>query len=370
MTSGDAPNSIIITVAARINPAQNESTVVPEPNNLVYPLPGGGGKTYETSFIEFPSFPRIAMHTGSITTRGNHPPAWENSDGERAGTTGVYAEIDGTLVTGASLLGATNETFAFLYDVPTTNSDDTGIKFDVFPGAAAITDNEVIAFKGNFQIDKVAKTGVFFRQLTNKKWGGAVNDAHFVASSDSAIPNPALCRNTTTFGSTAPPSAAGNTMVFVGLDNEDDPSCGGIYQASFVSNPTLNVLVSLGETLVPGLPEPLTRLGEGLSYDESLLAFWGAWGTETKTIRLYCRTTGNQDRRDFCNHVGNFTGGLGDPKSTCIDANDVVIYPCYQEKEVPVNQGIFVLDLANNIGNNVLYLIARVGDGGSFDDFV
>jgi hypothetical protein len=114
----------------------------------------------------------------------------------------------------------------------------------------------------------------------------------------------------------------------------------------------------------------LTRLGEGLSYDESLLAFWGAWGTETKTIRLYCRTTGNQDRRDFCNHVGNFTGGLGDPKSTCIDANDVVIYPCYQEKEVPVNQGIFVLDLANNNGNNVLYLIARVGDGGSFDDFV
>jgi hypothetical protein len=102
---------------------------------------------------------------------------------------------------------------------------------------------------------------------------------------------------------------------------------------------TLKVLISLGETLVPGLSpnEPLTRLSEGLVYDDSLLAFWGSWGDETKTVRLFCRMDGEESRRDFCNNVGNFTGGNGDPNNICDDDPDT---PCYQEKEVPVNQGI------------------------------
>jgi hypothetical protein len=93
-------------------------------------------------------------------------------------------------------------------------------------------------------------------------------------------------------------------MVFVGLDNEEQPSCGGIYQASLVPNPKLTVLIKLGETAVPGLSlnETLTCLGEGLSYDGSLLAFWGSWGNETKTVHLYCATTGEQVRRDYCNN--------------------------------------------------------------------
>jgi hypothetical protein len=239
----------------------------------------------------------------------------------------------------------------------------------VFPGAPAITDSNIIAFKGNFQVANVSKTGVFFRQLTPNAEYGGTNDVKFVASSDSDIPNlNDACTNGTKFGSTAPPSAAGSTMVFVGLDNEDDPSCGGIYQAILVPpNPELKVLISLGETLVPGLipNATMTRVGEVLSYDESLLAFWGSWGNETKTVRLFCPTTGEQARRDYCNNVGNFTNGTGDPNSICDDNPDT---PCYQEKEVPVNQGIFVLDVASN----VLYLIARTStsNGGEFDDFV
>jgi hypothetical protein len=359
--------SVITKVLARSAPEKNESTVVPQPNNINYTVPGGGGD-YPASFTEFPSFPRIALNTDSIATRGLHPPVWEyvvnDTVTSRVGTTGVYVEIENQLYTGASLLGATGEAFAPLYDVPSSSSDNSGLKFDVFPGAPSITNNNFIAFKGNFQVGNVSKTGVFFRQLTPNAEYGGTNDVKFVASSDTEIPNPNnACSPGTKFGSTAPPSAAGSTMVFVGVDNEDDPSCGGIYQASLVPNPTLNVLINLGETLVPGLSpnEPLTGLGEGLSYDESLLAFWGSWGNETKTVRLFCPTTGEQARRDYCN---NATGN-GDPNSICDNDPDT---PCYQEKEVPVNQGIFVLDVASG----VLYLIARTStdNGVEFDDFV
>jgi hypothetical protein len=351
--------SNITKVTARSAPDKSESTVVPQPNNL------------NSSFTEFPSFPRIAINTDSIATRGQHQSVWEYSiDGAdtRVGTTGIYVELNSTLYTGASLLGATGEAFANLYDVPSSSSDNTSIKFDVFPGSPAITDDNIIAFKGNFQVGDISKTGVFFRQLTpNAEYGGS-DDVKSVASSDTDIPNlNDKCSIGTKFGSTAPPSAAGSTMVFVGLDNEEEPSCGGIYLASLVPNPKLTVLINLGTTDVPGLSpkELLTRLGEGLSYDGSLLAFWGSWGNETKTVRLYCPTTGEQARRDYCNNVGNFTSPNGDPNSICDDYPGT---PCYQEKEVPVNQGLFVLDVVNN----VLYLIARTStdNGGEFDDFV
>ena len=38
------------------------------------------------------------------------------------------------------------------------------------------------------------------------------------------------------------------------------------------------------------------RLGEGVSFDGRFVAFWGAWGAETKTLVLQCPTEGNQDR--------------------------------------------------------------------------
>jgi len=36
----------------------------------------------------------------------------------------------------------------------------------------------------------------------------------------------------TVFGSTAPPSAAGQRVVFAGFDDEDNPTLGGIYLAT------------------------------------------------------------------------------------------------------------------------------------------
>ena len=151
-------------------------------------------------------------------------------------------------------------------------------------------------------------------------------------------------------------------MVFVGFDNEENPKCGGIYRASLTGKLKLKTLVGL-ETKVPGQRgETFTRIGEGLSYDGRFVAFWGAWGQDTRTVRLYCREEGNKIRRDFCNNAGAFAEGLGDGISKCEDGP-----PCYQEKEVPVNQGIFVYD---TVGKGKLRMVAMAGFEADFDDFV
>jgi hypothetical protein len=74
----------------------DRTTAVPAPNNL--------GAT----FVETPSFPRIDMHTNTIATRGNHQPVYEygpEDDKTRAGTTGIYSNPYGELITGAAKLG-------------------------------------------------------------------------------------------------------------------------------------------------------------------------------------------------------------------------------------------------------------------------
>ena len=63
---------------------------VPYPNNL------------ETRFVETPSFPRIDIRSDTVATRGNHPPVWrygQADDETRAGTTGIYANPFGDLIT-------------------------------------------------------------------------------------------------------------------------------------------------------------------------------------------------------------------------------------------------------------------------------
>jgi hypothetical protein len=288
-------------------------------------------------------------------------------------------------VTAASLLGEV-PAFSDIFAVPGV---DPTTRFDVFPGAPAITDAGVIAFKGNYSVDDpasedpevtIGKTGVFYRQVIPADAGG---DAaiQLIANSDTLVPNRGGCAPGTTFGSTAPPSAAGDHMVFVGFDNEDDPTCGGVYRAPLAAPPAqLTTLVGL-ETRVPGQgKETFTELGEGLSYDGRLVGFWGAWGTATKTVRLYCPTEGNRIRRLFCNNApdpdtGEVPGG-GDPNSVCDDTSDPNYSPdptqriCYQEKEVPVNQGIFVYDTAAGPPATRLRLLARTAPRGRFDDFV
>ena len=361
-----------------------------QPNNTEYPLPGDQGATTLSAFNEFPSFPRVALTADAVATRGNHQPVWtyEVTEGgevteTRVGTSGAYVNLDARypltspLVTGASLLGAV-PAFPDIFAVPGV---DPATRFDVFPGAPAITNAGVIAFKGNYSVDDpdsedpevtIGKTGVFYRRVIAADAGG---DAaiQLVANSDTLVPNPGDCAPGTTFGSTAPPSAAGGHMVFVGFDDEDDPTCGGVYRAPLSPSRELTTLVGL-EDKVPGQGnETFTRLGEGLSYDGRFVGFWGAWGAATRTVRLYCPEEGNRDRRFFCNRTPDPQtgvipgGGDGDTNSICYDADNNRLPVCYQEKEVPVNQGIFVYD---TVGKGKLRLVARAGVDAGFDDFV
>jgi hypothetical protein len=312
---------------------------VPFPNNL------------NTKFTEFPSIPRISENQMNIATRGNHRPVYRYflPDGTetRAGTTGIYARLNNDLlITGASKLGLVPGFEHFV--VP--NSDPPAA-FSVYPGSPAINDQGMIAFKGNWSVGDEEKTGIFYRQLLNTP-GGGYEPVEMIASSDTDIPNAPPSFKALTFDSTAPPSVAGNEVVFVGLDYEDDPHYGGIYLSQLKAGKPLRTLVGIGEEL-PGLKlPPITRIGEGLSFDGRYLAFWGAWGDETRTLRLNCPVDGNADILAYCNGV--------DPNSIF----DPETQTWYQLQQVHINQGIFVLD----IFANRTYLVANSTD--DFNDFL
>lgn len=315
----------------------DRNTEVPQPNNTHYPP----SNPLLGMFIEPPSFPRIDIWSDTMATRGNHQPVWRYflADGTetRAGTTGVYTNPFGDLIAGASKLGAVPE-FSF-FEVP----EAPGTPFDVFPGAPAVTDGTTIVFKGNYTVDSVGKTGVYYRELDDASAGGTSPVVLIANNTDTLIPG-----TTTVFGSTAPPSAAGRRAVFAGFDNEDNPTLGGIYLAPLtpyplIEQPDLRILIRIGAR-VPGESRKATfnRLGEGVSFDGRFVAFWGAWGSETKTIVLQCRAEGNAERRAFCKeqHPNGFA------------------------VEVPVHQGIFVHDITNR------YTSAVAKTPKDFDDFV
>jgi len=125
-------------------------------------------------------------------------------------------------------------------------------------------------------------------------------------------------------------------LVFVGLDNEDNPERGGIYRARMTSNRKLHTLVPLGAP-VPGVPDAtLAQFGEGLSYDGRYVAFWGAWGNQTRTITLVCPADGNQALIAYC--LQQYPTG------------EITV----QER---VNQGIFVYDTVRK----KLFMVAETG---------
>lgn len=355
-----AEGNEIVRVLDRTSP-------VPHPNNQ------------GTIFVETPSFPRIDMRSSTIATRGNHQPVWrhgqsEDEDIEPIGTTGIYTNPFGDLVTGAAKLGVLPD-FPF-FAVP---GAEPLTPFDVFPGAPAVTDGETIVFKGNFTVGDVGKTGVFYRDLgcepiivhsdgIEEELVPAAGDAPAVLianNTDTFIPG-----TDTLFGSTSPPSAADGLAVFAGFDNEDAPTLGGIYLAPLAKEkPELTPLVSIGER-VPGEShsETFNGLGEGVAFDGRFVGFWGSWGTETRTVRLYCPTEGNKDRIAYCNQKLACEGAgelLGDPDSVCDDTTDPYFETrCYQDMEVPVHQGVFLHDSARGKTRAV----AKTGKW--FDDFV
>ena len=327
----------------------DRKTEVPQPNNL------------GTTFVETPSFPRIDMTSDTLATRGNHQPVWtygSEDDETRAGTTGIYTNPFGDLITGASKLGAIPD-FGF-FAVPGLS---TRTLFDVFPGAPAVTGGSTLVFKGNYTVGDAGKTGVFYRKLIdsdiNDGPGGGTNPVVLIANNTvTKIPG-----TTQVFGSTSPPSASSGKVVFAGFDNEEKPTLGGIYLAPLAQTPPLKTLVSIGGR-VPGesVKATLNGLGEGGAFDGRYVGFWGAWGTETRTVRLYCPTEGNKDRIAYCNKklVCEDPGKtIGDPDSVCDDTG------CWQDKQVPVNQGILVHDTAPR---GTTRTVAKTG--ARFDDFL
>ena len=319
----------------------DRKTPVPQPNNL--------GST----FIEPPSFPRIDMRSDTVASRGNHQPVWKyqlSDDSEtRAGTTGIYTNPFGSLIAGTSNLGAVPG-FDF-FAVPGT---DPAVKFDVFPGAPAVTDGATVVFKGNYTTEAgVGKTGVYYRDLTNAPItlldgitqlapAGGTGPVIRIADTDTIIPG----TKRTKFGSTAPPSAAERLAVFAGFDNEENPTKGGIYRAPLKrTSPKLTTLVKIGGQ-VPGEKKGtvFSKLGEGVSYDGRFVAFWGAWGSATRTLVLQCPEEGNKDRIAFCEELYEDDGGFS--------------------TTVPKYQGIFVYD---TVTRSMTALAKTPGD---FTDFV
>lgn len=294
----------------------DRTTIVPQPNNR------------STTFQETPAFPRIDMTSSTVVTRGNHPPVWKvvNQDGEvveQVGTNGVYTNPYGSLVTGESRVG--NVPGFSYFQVP----EQPGTAFDIIPGAPAVTRGNLIVFKGNYTVGTTSKTGVYYRWLMNAPFPQATGSLYpasgilpvvLIANTDTLIPGTNI-----PFGSTAPPSAAGAQAVFVGLDNEDQPTAGGIYLAPLgTPRPPLRPLMQIGDR-VPGeaATETFRQLGEGLSFDGRYVAFWGAWGTDTQALVLPCPEDGNADLLAYCRQQ----------------------YPDGHTVQVPVHQGVFVYDV-------------------------
>ena len=335
----------------------DRSTQVPHPNNLA------------TTFVETPAFPRIDMESDTIATRGNHQPVWNYVTGTdpetgedvetRAGTTGIYSNPYGYLMTGASKLGAVPE-FNF-FEVP---GESPGTFFEVFPGAPSVTGGDTIVFKGNYTVGADSNTGVYYRTLADELAGGESHSVLIANSASTLIPE-----TTTVFGSTAPPSAANGQVVFAGFDDEDHPSLGGVYLAPLEPTPELHAVVNIGGPV----PEEsagtsFNGLGEGGAFDGRFVGFWGAWGNETRRVRLYCQTEGNRDRIAFCNQqlVCEDTGEtIGDLGSICDDVSDPYYGErCYQDRDVPVNQGFFVYDSKTR----KTWTVAKTGE--QFDEFL
>lgn len=321
--------------AAALKVVFDTKTVVPQPNNIDYSGQPG-------SFTEFPAFPRIGIDSNTIASRGQSKPVYEYQTGTdpttgepittRTGTSGIYAMRRGERVTAMSQLGAVAG-----FDYFSVPGATPGTKFDQFPGAPAVANTNAVVFKGNYT-DGVSKTGIFFR---TSNASGIPAKTQVIASSDTLIPGQPA--GGTKFGSTAPPSAVGRDAVFLGLDNEDSPTLGGIYLAPLEPTPALKTLVSIGGQ-VPGesYGVTFTRLGEALSFDGRFVAFWGAWGATVRSVTLTCPTDGQAAVIAFCN----------------------LQYPNGLNVNVPANQGFFVHDVKTGKTH------AAAKTGGEYVDFL
>jgi len=345
-----------------IVPVAVRGSAVPQPNNT------------SATFNEFPSVPRIDARSSMIATRGQSQPVLEYQNGmdpltgaattTRGGTSGIYTNPPGALITGMSGLGnVTNSTYGAnpdlsYFQVPNTAPNT---KFDQFPGAPSPTGGNTVVFKGNWTEGATGQTGVYYRDVLAN---GGTSPVQLVADSKTEIPG----FSGTTFGSTAPPSAADGRMVFLGLDNEAAPTKGGLYLANLgfskaadVASP-LTTLASIGGSVLNRADAVFTQVGEALSFDGKNVGFWGAWGkkdgdgnlvAETRSITVGCGGIENANTNAFCNAQDNgLTYGSG------IAGDGLYSF------DVAVNQGFFITD----VDTLETRLVAETG--GDFLDFV
>lgn len=349
-----------------INAVALRDGLVPDPNNA------------SSTFNEFPSFPRIDQSSSFLAFRGQSQPVWNVLDStgaivEKVGTAGIYGTPSGSLTTAMTQLGAVPVFSSF--SVPNTVA---GTKFDQFPGAPSPTSvtqwlytplwqlvrQSWTVFKGNWTdnsdpLNPIGRTGVYFRELLAN---GGKAPVQLIADSQTLIPG-----TSTAFGSTAPPSAAGNKAVFLGLDNEESPTLGGIYLSNLTSKPTnIKPIVELGDLakLVKDA-NGVTRIGEGLSFSSKpslifgstdTVGYWGSWGTDTFTQTVAIPSDGRKELRDYALLLDDQQDD-GEVNGSA-DGNF--------EFEVPVNQGIFL----TNVNTGVTRLVAQTGDtdgNGTFD---
>lgn len=208
-----------------------------------------------------------------------------------------------------------------------------GTKFDVFPGSPAVATGDVVVFKGNYTETNVGRTGILYRDPVS---GAGQAPVQLIANTSTLIPNVPENTAAVRFGSTAPPSVAGREVVFAGFDNEETPSYGGIYLAPLAPAPVLRTLVGIGDPVPGETNATFNRFGEALSFDGRYISFWGAWGSETKTLWLDCPQDGNAELLAYCRDF------VGDN------------FPV----QVPANQGIFVVDTTTGL----VSMIARTGE--------
>ena len=319
-------------------------TPVPFPNNTYYNSkgePSNSGEGSLSTFTEFPAFPRIGADSSTILTRAQSKPVWTWSpapDTEtRAGSSGIYAMRLGEPVSAMTQLGIVPPTAEYNFSFYAVPGASTTIKFDQFPGSPAVAGWNTVAFKGNFTDAGAGKTGIFFRRFSAL---APKAKTQVIASSDTLIPGAGNIK----FGSTAPPSAADISVVFLGLDNEESPERGGIYQAALLANSPLRTLVRIGGA-VPGEPgAKFERLGEALSYDGRFVAFWGGWGG-MRPVEVKCPADGQKDVVAYCQ--ANAPG----PNFSYM-------------QQVPVKQGFFVHDSLLSR----TYTVVKTGD--VYSDFL
>lgn len=337
------PDSAILAVAVR-------NDEVPDPNNIEEPAQAG-------TFNEFPSFPRIDAASSTLAFRGQSQPSVATSvtnadetDTTHSGTAGIYASIKkDSLTTGIRNIDA-KEASTFGYQVPGTD-----VRFDQFPGAPSPI-GSIITFKGNWtDPDRTqgdpTMTGVYYKDMAGDTDGNPSPVVKIAQRHDEipAAATPGGQQYSTDnepvfFGSTAPPSAADGKVVFTGLDDEANPSAGGIFMFD-IDAPDEGLKTIAGfNTVVPKKNDSttadtyLSAFGEALSFDGQYVGFWAGWGENKIKTPQSCGPDGNKDLLDYCNSIQTEPEGG-------------------EALKVLENQGIFLADTLND----KLFLVAQTG---------